>query len=154
MLKYTLVPTPFFNREDSYKLLSQAVQLDEKDMAKYTELPGYEAVLVYAVSDMSDPAPAVAALLSLSSSLSDYNKVVVSLDDDYVHIVIAAGKKLLLCNSYRSNDYVTSEYYIFAAMKKFQINPEITTLYFDKCVPDDMRDDLFRYFQGVEVLCE
>lgn len=154
MLKYTLVPTSFFVRENSYKLLSEAVQLNEKDMAKYIELPDYKAVLVYAISEMGEPAPVVANLLKLSSKIADYNKIVASFDGSFVHVVIAAGNKLLLCNSYTAKDYVTCEYFIFAAIKEFQINPEISTLYFDKTLTNEIRDDLFRYFQSVEVLCE
>ncbi|MDD2594995.1 MAG: DUF3822 family protein [Bacteroidales bacterium] len=144
---------PFFNREDSYKLLSDSVQLDETDMAKFIELPEYEAVLVYGVSSPTDQAPIVADILKSSAQVTEYNKVVVSIDRDYVHIVIAAGNKLLLCNSFPSKDNVTSAYFIFATMREFQINPELTIIHLYGEAPEGIEDDLSGYFQGVKVLC-
>jgi len=149
-VKYTLVPTSLFKEEQQYKLLSELVQLDGNDTVKHISLPAYEAVLVYAVSSSSEYAPVVYNLLTTLNKIREHNKILVSFCDCYVHIVMGEGNKLLLCNSFPASDITTAEYFIFYAIKEFQINPEMTTIYFYEEIVDEIRDELFKYFQGVE----
>ncbi|MFA5325690.1 MAG: DUF3822 family protein [Bacteroidales bacterium] len=149
-LKYTLIPTSLFKEEQQYKLLSELVQLDENDTVKHIALPDYEAVLVYAVSSSFGYIPVVYDLLTTLNKIHEHNKILVSFRDGYVHIVMAEGNKLLLCNSFPASDITTAEYFIFYAIKEFQINPEMTTIYFFEEIVDEIRDELFKYFQGVE----
>ena len=151
MLKYTIVPSSFFRRDDSYNILSQAVQLEGNDKVEYQELPDFQAVLVYATT-LSGEAPAVLEMLRAVSGINEYNKVLANYDGSHITVVVAAGSKLLLANSYPSTDCVTGEYFIFSAMKQFQINPEVTTGYLYGDAPFDMKNDLFRYCKGVERL--
>lgn len=151
MYKYTLVPASFFNEGDSRNILSQVVQLEESDKAEYQELPEFQAVLVYAPTPSGD-SPVVLDMLLAVSSINEYNKVLACYDDSCVTVVIAAGSKLLLANSYPASDHVTGEYFIFAAMKQFQINPEVTTVYLYGDAPFEMKNDMFCYCKGVEKL--
>ena len=151
MNKYTIVPASFFREDDSRNILSQAVQLEESDKAEYQELPEFQAVLVYA-SNPAEKSPAVLDMLLAVSSIGEYNKVLACYDGSSVTVVIAAGSKLLLANSYPAADCVTGEYFIFASLKQFQINPEVTTVYFYGDAPFEMKNDMFRYCKGVEKL--
>ena len=151
MLKYTIVPSSFFRRDDSYNILSQAVQLEENDKVEYQELPDFQAVLVYAQT-LSGDTPAVLDMLRAVSGIKEYNKVLAHYDGRHITVVVAAGDKLLLANSYQATDHVTGEYFLFAAMKQFQINPEVTTVYLYGDAPFEMKNDLFRYCKGVERL--
>lgn len=151
MHKYTIVPASFFREDDSRNILSQAVQLDESDKAEYQELPEFQAVLVYAPSPSCE-VPAVVDMLRAVSGINEYNKVLARYDGSVVTVVLAAGDRLLLANSYPASDHVTGEYFIFAAMKQFQINPEVTTVYFSGDAPFEMKNDMFRYCKGVERL--
>lgn len=150
MLKYTLVPEGFFSPESASDLLGRAVVLEKTDSVKSLELPFYKAVLLYAGDDAS--AQELAAMAAAAASLSVYNKVVVHLGDGVVDIVLAAGERLLLCNSFPAPDGVTAQYYLFAVLRQFQINPEVTTVHFFGEADESVKGDLFRHFASVEAL--
>ncbi|MBQ7222615.1 MAG: DUF3822 family protein [Bacteroidales bacterium] len=145
MSKYTIVPSAFFAESDAHSLLSEIVTLTPNDRVKHIELPEYKAVLLYC-----NTLPPVKKLLDLLPKISDYNKIVVEISGGEVHLVLAAGEKLLLVNSYRVPDFTTAMYFIFAALKEFQINPEMTTLYHRGELAYEQKELLFRYFLGVE----
>ena len=150
MLKYTLVPEEFFEPSEAASLLAQAVQLKESEEVKYQELPAFKAVLVYVpegqgrylIEEMAGRLP----------QLKDYNKYIVSWDGSCLSAALAAGERLLLVNSFRAEDEVTAEYWIFAVLKQFQLNPQVTVVNFLGEVPYRMQNDLARYFKGVETL--
>lgn len=151
MHKYTLVPSPFFEKENASEILSEAVRLEPHDKVYYKELPDFQAVLIYAAQS-SDDVPVVAQMLERVKLIKDFNKVLVNYDGGTADIVLVAGDKLLLANSYPAGDRLTGEYFIFAALKQFQINPEVTVVYFHGTVPFEMQNDLFRYCKGAEKL--
>ena len=150
MLKYTLIPELFFSESAAEELLSQVVVLEKGDTVKSLELPCYKAVLLYAGDDAD--AHRLSDMLSAAAALDRYNKVVVHQGETYVDIVIAAGDRLLLCNSYPASDPVTAQYFLFAALRQFQINPEVTTVHFFGEADEKVKGDLFRHFASVEVL--
>ncbi len=151
MKKFTLVPLSFFDKEKTYQILSDAVRLEATDKVYYKELPEQEAVLVYAAASESD-LPPVAGLLEALGRIADHNKVVAAVEGGAVHIVLAEGDRLLLANAYPAPDAVTAEYFLFATLKQFQLNPAVTTVYFLGEAPYELLNDLFRYFKGVERL--
>ena len=150
MLKYTLIPEGYFSPETAESLLSQVVILEKSTPVKSMELPCYKAVLVYAGDDLL--ARCIADMLAAAAALDRYNKVVVHLGEDAVDIVVAAGDKLLLCNSFPARDEVTAQYYLFAALRQFQINPELTRVHFFGEAGESIKSDLFRHFASVEML--
>lgn len=150
MLKYTLIPEGYFSQESAARLLSQVVVLEKSVPVKSLELPCYKAVLVYAGDDAA--ARCIAGMLSAASALERYNKVVVHLGDGVVDMVVAAGDRLLLCNSFPAPDEITAQYFLFAALRQFQINPEVTRVHFYGDAGEDIKGDLFRHFASVEVL--
>ncbi len=148
---YTLVPASFFVEEDSYRLLSQVVQIGESDSVRHIELPEYGAVLVYACPCPEvDRTPLIYEMIKMLTRIGEHNKVVFRIEDGAVHIAMAEGDRLLLANSYPADDFVTAEYFIFAALKEFQVNPEVTVVYFAGNIEYEQRAALFRYFKGVE----
>jgi len=82
--------------------------------------------------------------------LTDYNKVMASYADSRLYLGIAQGSTLLLCNSYQAQDFTTAEYYLFAALSKFQLNPEVTTIWFRTPLTDEQELSLYNYFKLVE----
>ena len=150
MLKYTLIPEGYFSKDFAEDLLSSVVILEKTDSVNSLELPCYKAVLLYAGDDAR--AQLLRAMLEAAAALDRYNKVVVHLDGEVVDIVVAAGEKLLLCNTFPAADPVTAQYYLFAALRQFQINPEVTTVHFYGDADDSVKADLFRHFASVEVL--
>ena len=150
MLKFTLIPEGYFSQDQAADLLSRVVILEKTDSVKSLELPCYKAVLLYAGDDAA--ARQLADMLAAAAALDRYNKVVVHLGAEAVDIVLAAGDKLLLCNSFPAADVVTAQYYLFAALRQFQINPELTTVHFFGEADEALKGDLFRHFASVEVL--
>ena len=150
MLKFTLIPEGYFSEDQAAELLSRVAVLEKTDSVKSLELPCYKAVLLYAGDDAD--ARRLADMLASAAALDRYNKVVVHLGDDVVDIVLAAGEKLLLCNSFPAADAVTAQYFLFAALRQFQINPEVSTVYFFGEADEAVKGDLFRHFASVEAL--
>lgn len=150
MLKYTLVPTALFNEEKASEYLSSITFIEKTDTVKSIELPSFKAVLVYSGDEGS--AIALSELITAVSSLNAHNKVLARLDSDSVDIIIAAGDRLLLCNSYPATDKTTAQYFILAALKQFQINPEVTTLHLCGETDETVQEDLMHYFSSVDYL--
>jgi len=150
VLKYTLIPEGYFSQDAARDLLSKVVILEKAESVKSLELPCYKAVLLYAGDD--DAAHGLAEMISAAASLGCYNKVVVHLGETGVDIVLAAGDRLLLCNTYPAADEVTAQYFLFAALRQFQVNPEVTAVHFYGDAGETIKGDLFRHFASVEVL--
>ena len=150
MFKFTLVPQKFFNPDCAERLLSEVVLLEEKSRVKHKELPQFKAVLVYTGDNVR--AASLQSMAEVSLTIGYYNKVVAKVWDDCVDILIASGDKLLLLNSFPAADNVTIQYFIFAALKQFQINPALSVLHFMGDVPEFLADELFRHLKSVEVL--
>ena len=168
--KCALVPKQFFSPEIAREMLSDVAHLGESDSVSYAEVPEYAAVMVYSNSigetlskvisetvrtvdgEKSTPLPELYYMLSYLSTIKDYNKILASYADGCLYLAIAQGKTLLLCNSYQAQDFTTAEYFIFMAMKKLQLNPEVSTICFRTPLSDDDELSLYRYFKSVERL--
>ena len=168
--KFTMVPANFFRPEAAREILSQTVTLAENDQVSYVELPQFGAVAIFSVQDNGPIArvlhemvlrtdgskgrllPEQYLLLEAIDSITDYNKIVVSYADGCLYLVVAQGRTLLLCNSYEASDFTTAEYFIFMVMKKFQLNPEVSTIFFRTPVSRDDEVSLYNYFRSVEFI--
>ena len=152
MERYTLVPSNSFRQDKAREILSELFTLESSDRIKYVELPHYQAVLIFALSSDEDPSytPAVSDLLQVLPMVKEYNKIVVSYSGGYVHIAIAEADKLLFCNSFPAKEFITAQYFIFATIKEFQFNPEMSTIYFRERLDFEEIENLLRYFRGVE----
>ena len=89
-------------------------------------------------------------MLSAMAEISDYNKIVASYMDGYLYLAIAQGKTLLLCNAFQAPDFTTAEYFVFMTMKKLQLNPEMSSIYFRTPLAEEQEMSLYRYFRSVE----
>ncbi len=88
--------------------------------------------------------------LEAAGRLPGHVRIVASYHEGRLYLTIVQGGKLLLCNSFAARDFVTAQYFIFHAMKKFQLNPEISTLYFMTDLSSEEEMSLYRYFKSVE----
>ena len=68
------------------------------------------------------------------------------------HAYLDKGKTLLLCNTYHAPDFTTAEYFLFMAMKKLQLNIEMSSVYFRTPLTEEQELSLYRYFMNVEHL--
>ena len=168
--KTALVPSQFYSHEDRRRSLSSVVRLADADQVDSVELPEFGAVLVFSNSvgetlskvlsesvlaidgSKANPLPEHFYMLKNLSRLSEYNKIIASYMDGRLYLVIAQGSSLMLCNSYVAPDFTTAEYFIFLAMKKLQLNPEVSTICFRTPLDMDQEMSLYRYFKSVELI--
>ena len=168
--KVALIPEPFFNPEHSRAALEETVALEPSDLVEYVEIPSLASVLVYSNS-IGESLSKVMANTVLPSSgvpvkvlpemfyllrelegLTEYNKIAASWADGWLHLVIAQGKSLSLANTFRAPDFTTAEYFLFLALKKLQLNPEVSTVCFRTPLTPDAEMSLYRYFKSVSRL--
>lgn len=148
--KFTLVPSPFFREESAMELLSGVVRLDGNDTVGYIRVPQYDAVLVFSNASGASLLPEIYYVLDSLKNIGEYNKIVASWGYGKLYLAVAQGKSLLLCNSFDASDFITAEYFLFLVMKKLQLNPEVSTVYFRTPLTDDQELSLYRYFRSVE----
>ncbi len=166
--KCALVPAHFHHPLLVRQNLSEVVDLAAADAVDFIELPEYAAVLLYSNTigetlskvlsetvlrldgTKASPLPELYYMLKSLDGLQDYNKILASYVDGFLSLVIAQGKSLLLCNSFRADDFTTAEYFIFLAMKRLQLNPEVSTITFRTVLSEEQEMSLYRYFKNVE----
>ena len=166
--KCGLVPEQFHSPDVSREMLMETSVIGEDDVVDYVSVPQFAAVLLYSLSlggtlsrvvtetvlrtdgTRARPLPEMYYLLESLAEIKDYNKIVASYMDDHLYIAVAQGKSLLLCNSFHSPDFTTAEYFIFLVMKKLQLNPEMSSIYFRTPLEEDQELSLYRYFRSVE----
>ena len=165
--KCTLVPESFFRPEAVRTLLSDVVALESTDAVEFVRVPEQGAVLVYSntigeslsrvlsqtvLTAAGAPAPVLPEMYYILKALpacEDYNKVVASYRDGYLHLAVAQGKSLQLANIYAAPDFTTAEYFLFLALKRLQLNPEVTTVCFRTPLDPAAEMSLYRYFKAV-----
>jgi hypothetical protein len=91
-------------------------------------------------------------LLKALPGIGEYNKIAASYDGTYLHLAIAQGGNLLLSNVFRAADFTTAEYFLFMAVKKLQMNPEVSSVFFRSPLAESEEMSLYRYFKAVEKL--
>jgi len=133
-------------------MLVDVADVDEADQIRFIEVPCYDAVMLYACRsyEPQEAVPELYNMLLCTEKITEYNKIVLSYRDGRLFLVIAGGHNLLLCNSFDAVDFTTAEYYLFVAMKKFQLNPEVSTLYCRTPLTSEQELILYRYFHSVE----
>ena len=165
--KCTLVPESFFRPESVRTMLSDVVALEPADATGYVRIPELGAVLLFSntigetlslvlsqtvltASGAQAPVlPEMYYLLKTLPDCEDYNKIVASWADGWLHLVVAQGKSLLLANVYSAPDFTTAEYFLFLALKRLQMNPEVSTVCFRTPLSVEAEMSLYRYFKAV-----
>ena len=166
----TLIPENFHKPELSKEMLSEVADLPQGAVVEYVPVPEYNAVMLYSnnlggtlhkvVSESvlrtdgtkALPLPELYSMLKSLNGIQEYNRIVASYMDGVLYLVIAQGKTLLLCNTYSAPDFTTAEYFIFLAMKKLQLNPEMSTINFRTPLADEQEMSLYRYFKSVDTI--
>ncbi len=168
--KFTLVPKTFFDKGKIRETLSSVVDVKDSDPVNYVEIPSFASVLIFSneigetlsklmyqtlvnqSTDKIEVYPEIYWMLESLGEIKEYNKILASYVDGNVYLIIAHGKNLLLCNSYEAQDFTTAQYFIFRALKRLQLNPEISTIHFRTHLSESETMSLYRYFKSVERL--
>lgn len=152
--KAALVPSAFFDTASAREILSRTVLLDKDDKIEYISLPEFSAELVYSLSmdiePLEESIPELYNVLKAVSGVAEHNKIVASYGDGVLSLAIAQGNDLLLANVFEAADFTTAEYFIFMAVRKLQLNPEVSTIHFLTPLSSDEEMSLYRYFRSVE----
>ena len=162
--KVSIFPSQFFLKEYARELLTEVVKLTDKDIVTYSKDDILEIVTIFSTEvnnsnldnlknrfEKVELKSELALLLNEIHLIEDYNKILVSYLDGYLYLVIANdGKTLRLANVFKAADFTTALYFLFYALKKFQINPEISTLYVRTPLEEGQNILLYRYFKSVE----
>lgn len=168
--KVALVPVAFFDESKVRESLEDTVILDKDDEVRHIAFPEYAAELVYSLSigemlsrtvsqtvldsdgRMTDVLPEMYYVLKDLQRIGEYNRIVASYASGYLHLGISQGRNLLLANVFRAADFTTAEYFLFMAVRKLQMNPEVSAVYFRTPLGEDEEMSLYRYFKSVERL--
>lgn len=152
--KAALVPSAFFDAASAREILSRTVLLDKDEKIEYISLPEFSAELVYSLSvdidSSEDNIPELYYVLKAISGVAEHNKIVASYRDGVLSLAIAQGSDLLLANVFEAADFTTAEYFIFMAVRKLQLNPEVSTIHFLTPLSPEEEMSLYRYFRSVE----
>ena len=166
--KIALIPEQFHDDAEGVQMLNAVADVEKGDDVASVPVPEFAAVLVYsnmigetlsrAVSETvldkdglkAKPLPEMYYMLRSVLDLPDYNKILASYMDGVLYLVIAQGRTLLLCNSFKAPDFTTAQYFIFMSMRKLQLNPEVSTISFRTPLSEEDEMSLYRYFKNVE----
>ena len=165
--KVALIPESFYNPGMARTALAEVTALQDGDYVESVNLPSLSSVLVFSNS-MGETLSRVLAqtvlpasgapvrvlpemyyLLRQLESLSEYNKIVGSWRDGWLHLVIAQGRSLLLSNVFAAPDFTTAQYFLFLSLKRLQLNPEVSTVCFRTPLDPEAEMSLYRYFKAV-----
>jgi len=165
--KCCLVPEVFFEPSRARAALEEVCPLGEADFVETVPVPSQASVLVFSNSIGESLSKVIAQtvlpvsgepvrvlpemyyLLRQLDTLTEYNKIVASWADGYLHLVIAQGKSLRLVNVFQAPDFTTAQYFLFLGLKQLQLNPEVSTVCFRTPLTPEARMSLYRYFKGV-----
>jgi len=150
---FTLVPTDFFDAATARETLAEVACINGDSEVKYAEIPHYNAVLIYDISE-GDSLPGMFHLLEDLPKCPEYNKILATWSDGVLNLAIAQGKTLLLANEFQAQDFTTAQYYIFLALRSLQLNPEVSTISWKTSLQAEDELSLLRYFKSVEQICE
>ena len=166
--KCALIPSDFFVREHARALLAASAPVGENDVVDYVPVQEFNSVLVFSNSNggtlarvLSDLVmnadgsksrilPELYWILKSLKDVSEYNKIIASYMDGNLYLAIAQGKSLILCNSFEAPDFTTALYHIFRAMKRLQLNPEVSPIFFRTPLTEEQIMTLYNYFKSVE----
>ena len=165
--KVTLVPESFIRASAARQALEDVTSLAPEDLVETCPVPSLGAVLVYSNSIGENLSKVMAQtvlptsgkpvrvlpemyyLLRELETLQEYNKIVASWKDGWLHLVIGQGKSLSLANVFQAPDFTTAQYFLFLAMKRLQLNPEVSTVCFRTPLDPESEMSLYRYFKAV-----
>ena len=166
--EFTLAPAGFCDKESAAGMLSEVAEVHDEDAVETVDVPEYGAVLIYSPLSAGDlaqvisetvllsdgtksrPYPEIYYMLRSLPSLEEHNKILASYADGVLYLAVAQGRNLMLCNSFKAQDFTTAEYFIFMVMKRLQLNPEVSTITFRTPLDAEQEMSLYRYFSKVD----
>ena len=162
--KFTLVPATggdamamlalnaIFEIEEGEKVYTTKVE--ERNMIFAYAAPATAGTAVPAEQGShSLPKHIALKMLELAQRFTEYNKLVVSLQENFLYLCLMEGDKLITLNSYAVEDFNTALFYTLAALKGAQINPSQTKIRIFKTKLEYNQLERFgTYFKRAEII--
>ncbi len=147
--KCALVPDRFFELSKARATLAETVDVDDSEEVACIDVSFYGAVLIYVRPEGDDSVPELYRLLEATRDMREHNRIAASWAEGRLFLVVARDENLLLCNSFRAGDFTTAEYFIFLALSRLQLNPEVSSISMGTPLTPGQELSLRRYFRSV-----
>lgn len=160
--KFTLVPA---TGGDAMAMLAlnAIFEIEEGEKVYTTKVEERNMIFAYAApaiaeerteqSSHSQPKHIALKMLELAQRFTEYNKLVVSLQENFLYLCLMEGDKLITLNSYAVEDFNTALFYTLAALKGAQINPSQTKIRIFKTKLEYNQLERFgTYFKRAEII--
>ncbi len=160
--KHTLIPTSLFQPDQALEVLNQLFQTADLDEVNYSPVDILDATCIYAL-----PAPVSAAvfkhqhkagfyasvipLLRYILERKEYSRALMHFTPSHVDLILMQGERLLLCNSYAIDRFSTGMYFLFFALKQWQLNPRSLSLFVSGSLKPAHLKQLCSFFPSVTV---
>ena len=160
--KFTLVPA---TGGDAMAMLAlnAIFEIEESEKVYTTKVEERNMIFAYAAPAIaeerteqgshSQPKHIALKMLELAQRFTEYNKLVVSLQENFLYLCLMEGDKLITLNSYAVEDFNTALFYTLAALKGAQINPSQTKIRIFKTKLEYNQLERFgTYFKRAEII--
>ena len=160
--KFTLVPATGGNAM-AMLALNAIFEIEEGEKVYTTKVEERNMIFAYAAPAIaegrteqgshSQPKHIALKMLELAQRFTEYNKLVVSLQENFLYLCLMEGDKLITLNSYAVEDFNTALFYTLAALKGAQINPSQTKIRIFKTKLEYNQLERFgTYFKRAEII--
>lgn len=160
--KFTLVPA---TGGDAMAMLAlnAIFEIEEGEKVYTTKVEERNMIFAYAAPAIAEgrteqgshslPKHIALKMLELAQRFTEYNKLVVSLQENFLYLCLMEGDKLITLNSYAVEDFNTALFYTLAALKGAQINPSQTKIRIFKTKLEYNQLERFgTYFKRAEII--
>ena len=160
--KFTLVPA---TGGDAMAMLAlnAIFEIEEGEKVYTTKVEERNMIFAYAAPAIaegrteqgshSQPKHIALKMLELAQRFTEYNKLVVSLQENFLYLCLMEGDKLITLNSYAVEEFNTALFYTLAALKGAQINPSQTKIRIFKTKLEYNQLERFgTYFKRAEII--
>jgi len=144
--RYALVPYDYHSTGKERDLLSRLFEVG-KDNVKSVDIPSLGSAFIYASSDSDEGSvPASCLMLNKLQEVKEAHKLLVRFSGGLVTVVLSDREHLLFVNSFPVSSFADSVYFIMAAMREVNFEPEHTVIHYSGTLAKDESDLLDCYF--------
>lgn len=160
--RHTLIPSSLFKPERAIEILEQLFDVAYLDEINYTTINPLESTCIYAL-----PAPVnamvakhqhkakfyagIIPLLRYIMEQKEYSRALMCYTPTHADLILMQGERLLLCNSYAVDRFRTALYFLFFALKQWQLNPKSLSLYITGSFTQAHMKQLCTFFPSVTI---
>ncbi|MDR2584879.1 MAG: DUF3822 family protein [Prevotellaceae bacterium] len=162
---FTLIPSSSFVPDKAAYILQSMHSINDLDEVYFYPLPQFDAICIYSVPN-SITAPLVKnqptirffsiapLLIQAATPLFGHTRVLFHYQYQTLYLTLMRDKELLLCNAYQAPEFTNALYFLFFALRQWQLNPESLRLYINGQISKQNRQLLHNYFPLISILSD